>query len=104
MARRMPVPGTVLSNLVLRAMISSAQFFGMTSPSSSTISWATSLCLSGGYGNVHRYVTNPMKPSDEGPGSSAMKSISAVLKRVMLIVSFMTPAVALSPIFATSKV
>ena len=97
------MPGTVLSNLVLRATTSSAQFFGMTSSSSSTISWATSLCLSGGYGNVHRYVTNPMKPSDEGPGSSA-NGRHLVLKRVMLIVSFMTPAVALSPIFATSKV
>src|SRR5438093_1158969 len=33
-----------------------------------------------------------------------MKSISTVLKRVMLIVSFMMPAVALSPTLVTSKV
>ena len=42
MGRRLPAPGTVMSNPVPRAMTSSARFFGMTSPSSSTITWATS--------------------------------------------------------------
>jgi hypothetical protein len=39
-----------------------------------------------------------------GWAQSAVKSISTVLNRAMLIVSFITPEVDRSPIFVTSKV